>query len=82
MLNFISMHLHLFIFGGFNIHLIPSMSKKDADAHFSKYNYFYVRYLVRTSDLTDFQNAVACKGYTSVLLKMVQVIFAVLGVSF
>jgi len=35
-----------------------------------------------TSDLTDFQNAVACKGYTSVLSKMVQVIFAVLGVSF
>ena len=25
----------------------------------------------RTSDLSDFQNAVACKGYTSVLSKMV-----------
>ena len=36
----------------------------------------------RTSDLTDFQNAVACKGYTSVLSKMVSVIFAVLVVSF
>jgi len=32
--------------------------------------------------MTDFQNAVACKGYTSVLSKMVQVTFAVLGVSF
>ena len=38
--------------------------------------------LVRTSDLTDFQNAFACKGYTSVLSKMVSVIFAVLVVSF
>ena len=38
--------------------------------------------IYRTSDLTDFQNAVACKGYTSVLSKMVSVIFAVLGVSF
>jgi len=36
----------------------------------------------RTSDLTDFQNAVACKGYTSILSKMVSVIFAVLEVSF
>ena len=36
----------------------------------------------RLACLTDFQNAVACKGYTSVLSKMVQVIFAVLGVSF
>jgi len=36
----------------------------------------------RTSDLTDFQNAVACKGYTSVLSKMVSVIFAILEVSF
>ena len=36
----------------------------------------------RTSDLTDFQNAVACKGYTSDLSKMVSVIFAVLVVSF
>ena len=34
------------------------------------------------SDLIDFQNAIACKGYTSVLSKMVSVIFAVLEVSF
>jgi len=34
------------------------------------------------SDLTNFQNAVACKGYTNVLSKMVYVIFAVLEVSF
>jgi len=38
--------------------------------------------LHRTSDLTDFQNAVACKGYQYVLSKMVSVIFAVLEVSF
>ena len=32
--------------------------------------------------LSDFQNAVGCKGYTSVLSKMVSVIFAVLEVLF
>ena len=37
----------------------------------------------RTSDFTDFENAVACKGHkTDVLSKMVSVIFAVFEVSF